>query len=67
MTQTQLANQIKNIHTMGLNELELFKERLSGSMLEDTQRHTLFCEIDKREKAIDKNSPMAEYSEMDFD
>jgi hypothetical protein len=62
-----IAIKTSEIHAMGLNELELFKVKLSDSVLSADAKHILFCEVDKREASLDKNSAMAEYSEMDFD
>jgi hypothetical protein len=67
MTRLQLLKRINEIHAMGLNELELFKAKLSDSVLDPKAKHILFFEIDKREANLDKNSAMAEYSEIDFD
>ena len=67
MTELQLKAKAKIIKEMGANELELFKQKVSESMLEAKPKFYLFEEIGKRELLLDRSSVVIEHSEVTLD
>ena len=63
MTEIELKARASQIEAMGLNELHLFKEKISGSLLDDKSKYVLFELTDKREGSLSKGNAMIEFSE----
>ena len=63
----QTKQLLKNIQSIGINELELLKQKVYGSMLEVSEKKELLSAIEERIKSIGKDDVMVEFSEIDLD
>jgi hypothetical protein len=63
MINVEMQARASQIEDMGLNELHLFKEKISESMLDDKSKYFLFELTDKREVLLNKENSMIEFSE----
>ena len=63
MNKMQLKARASEIEQMGLNELHLFKEKISGSLLDDRTKYILFELTDKRQGSLSVSNSMVEFSE----
>jgi len=58
---------LKNIPSMGINELELLKQKVYNSLLEVQEKEKILLEIDKKMKNCNRDDAMVETSEIKLD
>jgi len=63
----QISKILKNIPSMGMNELELLKQKVYNSLLEVIEKEELLLAIEKKMKNINKDDVMVEVSEIKLD
>jgi len=56
-----------NIDVMGRLELQEYKEKIYRSMLNSEEKHILLQNIEQREKSLNQDTAMVEFSEMKED
>ena len=63
----QISKILKNIPSMGMNELELLKQKVYNSLLEVIEKEELLLVIKKKLNSINKDDAMVEVSEIKLD
>ena len=63
----QISKILKNIPSMGMNELELLKQKVYNSLLEVIEKEELLLVIEKKLNSINKDDAMVEVSEIKLD
>jgi len=62
-----VKNIIQRIQSMGLNELETFKQKVYNSLMDVVEKDQIVSAIEERTKHIDKDDAMVEFSEFELD
>jgi len=58
---------LKNIPSMGINELELLKQKIYNSLLEVIEKEELLLAIEKKLNSMNKDDAMVEVSKIKLD
>jgi hypothetical protein len=62
-----MKNIIEDIKKMGINELEMLKQKVYNSLLDLKDKEKVVAAIEKRYLAINRDDAMVEFSEVELD